>query len=91
MYSTRTATVTVTYADTLTEGGRGEWQYVYSTRTATVTVTYVDTLTEGPCTVCGLCHMICHMMYVCVREIHLHGLYMYIPCVRVTMDVRMVL
>ena len=24
MYSTRTATVTVTYADTLTEGGRGE-------------------------------------------------------------------
>ena len=47
MYSTRTATVTVTYADTLTEGGRREWQYVYSTRTATVTVTYVDTLTEG--------------------------------------------
>ena len=24
MYSTRTATVTVTYTDTLTEGGRGE-------------------------------------------------------------------
>ena len=24
MYSTSTATVTVTYADTLTEGGRGE-------------------------------------------------------------------
>ena len=24
MYGTRTATVTVTYADTLTEGGRGE-------------------------------------------------------------------
>ena len=47
VYSTRTATVTVTYMDTLTEGGRREWQYVYSTRTATVTVTYVDTLTEG--------------------------------------------
>ena len=47
MYRTRTATVTVTYADTLTEGGRGEWQYVYGTRTATVTVTYADTLTEG--------------------------------------------
>ena len=49
MYGTRTATVTVTYADTLTEGVRGvsAWQYVYSTRTATVTVTYADTLTEG--------------------------------------------
>ena len=48
MYSTHTATVTVTYTDTLTEGGRRrEWQYVYSTRTATVTVTYKDTLTEG--------------------------------------------
>ena len=48
VYSTRTATVTVTYADTLTEAGKGsEWQYVYSTRAATVTVIYVDTLTEG--------------------------------------------
>ena len=37
----------MTYTDTLTEGGRREWQYVYSTSTATVTVTYVDTLTEG--------------------------------------------
>ena len=37
----------MTYADTLTEGGRGEWQYVYSTRTATVTVPNTDTLTEG--------------------------------------------
>ena len=47
MYSTCTVTVTLTYADTLTEGGRREWQYVYSTRTATVTVTSADTLTEG--------------------------------------------
>ena len=48
MYSTPTNTVTVTYTDTLTEGGYGrEWQYLYSTRTATVTVTYADTLTEG--------------------------------------------
>ena len=38
-----------------------------------------------------LFHMICHMMYVCVGETHVHGLYMYIPCVRVTMDVQMVL
>ena len=66
MYSTCTATVTVTYADTLTEGGRGESGRL-------------------------LCHMICHMMYVCVGETHVHGLYMYIPCVRVTMDVQMVL
>ena len=33
----------------------------------------------------------CHMMYVCVGETHVHGLYMHIPCVRVTMDVQMVL
>ena len=54
VYSTRTATVTVTYADTLTEWGWvSEWQYVYSTRTATVTVTYADTLTEGGRGGCG--------------------------------------
>ena len=48
MYSTRTATVTVTYADTLTEGDRGEsGSTCIVPRTATVTVTYVDTLTEG--------------------------------------------
>ena len=46
VYSTRTATVTVSYKDTLTGGGK-EWQYVYSTRTATVTVSYKDTLTGG--------------------------------------------
>ena len=28
-----------------------------------------------------LCHMIRHMICVCVGEIHVHGLYMYIPCV----------
>ena len=39
MYGTRTATVTVTYVDTLTEGGRGESG---SIRTATVTVTYAN-------------------------------------------------
>ena len=38
-----------------------------------------------------LCHMICHMMYVCVGETHVRGLYVDIPCVRVTMDVQMVL
>ena len=43
MYSTRTATVTVTYADTLTEGGRGVAVRVQYT----VTVTYADTLTKG--------------------------------------------
>ena len=47
MYSTHTATITVTYGYTLTEEGRAEWQYVYSTRAATVTVTYADTLTDG--------------------------------------------
>ena len=48
LYSTRTATVTVSYTDTLTEVvGEREWQYVYSTSTATVTVSYTDTLTEG--------------------------------------------
>ena len=41
MYITRTTTVT--YPDTLTEGGRGD----SSTRTATVTVMYPDTPTEG--------------------------------------------
>ena len=35
--------------------------------------------------------MICHMMYTCVGEAHVHRLYMHIPCVRVTMDVQMVL
>ena len=49
VYSTCTATVTVTYADTLTERGRGVSGstcrvHVYTT---SVTVTYVDTLTEG--------------------------------------------
>ena len=40
MYSTRTATVTVTYTDTLTEGGRGR-VVVYSIRQKKL-----------PCTVC---------------------------------------
>ena len=57
MYSTRTATVTVTCVDILlTEGGRGE-----SGSTCTVhvppqlrTVNYADTLTEGAMhSVCG--------------------------------------
>ena len=52
VYSARTATVTVSYTDTLTEGGRGERvavrvQYTYSTHTVTVTVSYMDTLIEG--------------------------------------------
>ena len=67
---------------------------MYSTRTATVTVPYAHTLIEGAMhSVCGysICLMICHMMYVCVGETHVRGLYMYIPCVRVTMDVQMVL
>ena len=46
MYSTRTATVTETYADTLTERGRGVSGST-CTCTATVTVTYMDTLREG--------------------------------------------
>ena len=45
MYSTCTATVTMTYVDTLTEGGTGVSDST-CTRTATITVTYVDTLTE---------------------------------------------
>ena len=51
---------------------------------------YSDRVGHAQC-VWLLCDMICHMMYVCVGETHVHGLYMYIPCVRVTMDVQMVL
>ena len=66
---------------------------MYSTRTATVTVTYTDTLTEGPCTVCvaTLSHDLSYDVCVRVGETHVHGLYMHIPCVRVTMDAQMVL
>ena len=47
MYSTRTAAVTVTYMDTLTEGGRGESGSTCTVHVLPVTVTYTDTLTEG--------------------------------------------
>ena len=65
---------------------------MYSTRTTTVTVTYVDTPTEEAMHIVWLlCHMICHMMYVCAGEIHIHGLYIHMLWVRVTMDIQMVL
>ena len=43
VYSTRTATVTVSYTDTLTKGGRGERVAVR----VQFTVSCTDTLTEG--------------------------------------------
>ena len=68
---------------------------MYSTCTAAVTVNwdlrgYSDRGSHAHC-VWLLCHMICDMMYVCEVETHVHGLYMHIPCVRVAMDVEMVL
>ena len=49
VYSTRTATVTVYYTDTLTEWGRGERVAVH----VQFTVPYTDTLTEGGRGECG--------------------------------------
>ena len=46
VYSTRAVTVTVTYTDTLTEGGRGE-RVAVRVQYTIVIVSYTDTLTEG--------------------------------------------
>ena len=61
MYSTRTATVTVSYTDTLTEGGRGEKvavrvQYTYC-HSYCVLHGYSDRGSHAHC-VWLLCHMI---------------------------------
>ena len=81
----------MTYAATLTEGvGERVAVCVQHRHSYYDLHRYSDRGGHAQC-VWLLCHMICHMMYMCVGEIHVHRLYMYIPCVRVTMDVQMVL
>ena len=93
VYSTCTATVTVTYTDTLTEGVgkrvtvRAQYTYHYSYCDLHG---YSDRGGHAQC-VATLSHDLSYDVCVCVGETHVHGLYMHIPCVRVPMDVQMVL
>ena len=80
MYSTRTAAVTVTYADTLTEGV-GERVAVHVQYTQCHSYCDLSGYSDRGAmySVCGLCHMICHMMYVCKGDpctwtVHVHPL-----------------
>ena len=53
MYSTRTATVTVSYTDTLTEGGRRESGSTCIVHVLPQLLSYMNTLTEG------VMHIVC--------------------------------